>query len=308
MSWTAQQIYEMAIDLIDERESTGVIDAAKTREYLNKAPSLLTLWQSEIAKSGDFYKTKEISRKPITNMLGYTNGFDIQEHVDTDKSFECSGSAKAYHFEVDGPGTVYIEDYTNGWNTLATVTVPDTVTYFTAYKGVVTPTSGATKSRLRFSGSYFYRCVNRALFSQPFQADRVPDYQPWIKYDMPSDFKSVDAVITEFPDRQYAKDANYKLEGKDDFYINYYFEGKIRIVYKPVPVKITAMTQTLEIDDITAISGSYYLAMHFVAVEQNEELRRFFKGKYDELKMESMIKQPLGVQQIIDIYGIADEG
>ena len=300
---TAEQIFERAMDLMDKRNKTGAIDPTKTLRYKVRTPNILTQWQTEMSKQGDLYNTFEISNTPITNLLGMISGFDIQEFKGTDLYFEGQGQARAYYFEVDNPGIVYIEDYTSGWNTLATITVPDTVTSFTAYKGLVTPTSGATKSRIRASGTYYYRIINRALYDIPFQSDRIPDYKPWVKHQMPDDYKSVDQIINEYPDRQYQKDSTFKWEGRKDLYINYYYVGKVRIVYKPIPVPITDLTQILEVDDITAETAAYFLSAHLLLVEDPASAS-FFNERFIELKAETSLKQPASIQDIVDIYGM----
>lgn len=295
------------MDLISKRSPNGTIDAGKTATYKARSPGILTLWQNIISRTGDLYNTLEISNSPIPNMFGLMIGFDIKEHGATspltDLIFETPGMAKSYYFEVDGPGTVYVEDFTIGWNVLATITVPDTVTSFTPYKGVVIPTSGATKSRLRFSGSYYYRTVNRALFAIPFQPSRVPDFKPWVKHSMPSDFKSVDQIIEEYPDRQYSKQVGTKWEGRRDLYINYYYVGKVRIVYKPVPITISDLSQTLQVDEISSMSGAYFLAAHLLLIEDPASAS-FFNGMYEELKLEASLKQPATESAIVDIYAI----
>lgn len=260
-----------------------------------------------MAKSGDLYSTFEISNSPIPSLYGLISGFDIQEYGKTsplaDLTFEAVGKTLAYYFEVDGQGTVYIEDYTTQWNTLATINVPDTVTSFTSYKGVVTPTAGATKSRIRFSGPYYYRTVNRALFGIPLPLSRVPDYKPWFRVTMPSDFKSIDTIIDEFPDRQYTKDSTYKWEGHRDLYINYYYVGKVRVVYKPVPITITDLTQTLQVDEVTSMSGAYFLASHLLLIEDPDSAN-FFQQMFEALKLEAQMKQPASEAAIVDVYGV----
>lgn len=308
---TAQQIFERACDFMDKRNPNGVIDPTKTARYKARTPNILTQWQNEMSRNGDLYSTFEISNTPVANLLGLTTGFDIKEFIGTDLTFEGQGQARAYYFEVDAPGTIYIEDYTNQWNVLATITVPDSVKSFTPYKGTVIPTSGSTKARIRASGTYYYRIVNRALYAIPFQQDRIPDYRPWVKHQMPDDFKSVDQIIDEFPDRQYAKDTTYKWEGRKDLYINYYYVGNVRVIYKPVPIPITDLTQVLQIDDITADTAAYFLAAHLFLVEDPASAS-FFNGRFLELKVEASMKQPASIQDIVDVYsmdgGVYDQG
>ncbi len=300
--YTAQDIFNITADLIDERLANGTINATTTAVYKARTPGILNLWQSENVNNGDLYKTHEISNTPIPNLLGLTSGFDIKEFIGTDLTFEGQGQPKAYYFEADAPCTVYIEDFTTQWNTLATITVPDSITSFTAFKGIVTPTDGSTKCRIRATGQYYFRIVNRALFGVTFQADRIPTYRPWVMHQMPDDFKSIDQIIDEVPDRQYTKETSYKWEGRKDLYINYYFIGNIRIVYKPVPVQITALTQTLEVDEVTSMSAAYFLAAHLLTEDPNSA--SFFNQRYLELKALSNTKTPASIQDIIDVYSM----
>lgn len=295
------------MDLISKRSPNGTIDAGKTATYRARSLGLLTLWQNILSRTGDFYSTFEISNSPIPSLYGLITGFDIQEYGKTqpitDLTVETPGKAFSYYFEADGQGTAYIEDYTTGWHTLATIVIPSTVTNFTSYKGVVVPTSGATKSRIRFTGPYYFRTVNRALFGMPLDPAKIPDYKPWYKVTMPNDFKSVDTIIDEVSDRQYTKDSTYKWEGRKDLYINYYYAGKVRIVYKPVPIVISDLAQTLQLDEITSMSGAYYLASHLLLIEDPASAN-FFQQMFEQLRLESNIKQPVSEAKIVDVYGI----
>jgi hypothetical protein len=264
--------------------------------------------QKELIRQGDNFKTYEVARKPVTNLFGYTSGHDIKEYDGvTSLELECSGSAKTYYFESDSNGgTAYIEDYTGTWNTLATVNLVNTTLGFIAYRGSVTPTAGATKSRIRFSGSYYYNVVNYALFSLAFESGKQPIFRPWVPITLPTDVKMIDKVITEYPERQYALDSFYKIEyngSVQTLYLDYYFEGKVRVQYKPITTVPTAMTDVVSVDDVTATAICYYLAMNFVATEQNEYLTGLFKSQYERAKGEAMFKQPMGTTDIIDFYG-----
>jgi hypothetical protein len=300
---TAKQVFEITMDLIDERLDSGLISESDTKSYEVKTPGLLTILQAELVKQGDIYSTFDISNKPVENILGFSSNFDIQEFEGNELTFEANKPARSYYFEVDGPGTVYIEDYTAGWNTLKTIAIPDTVKSFTPYKGVVTPTVGATRSRIRFAGTFYYRTVNRALFSIPFQEERVPTYRPWVKKQMPDDFKSVDEIINEYPSRQYAKDASYKWEGKRDLYINYYYNGNIRVVYRPVPSSILAITDQMQVDDVTAKTiVPYGLAAHLLLTE-NPDSANYFQQRFEELKRLASQQQTASEEMITNLYG-----
>ena len=319
MSTTVNQVFNITMDLIDERTDAGTLTDSDVVSYRVKIYNLLNLLQAELLKQGDVFSEYEISNKPIENKLGYKSGFTVEQFIGTDISFTTNSAIKAYYFEADNVGTVYIEDYNGAWNILDTITTTVTSSGFLPYKGIVTPSSGATESRIRFSGTNYYRNVNRALFNVPFaSSSNVPDYRPWVKKTMPSDFKGVDQIVSEYVDLandvygQYAKDANYKWEGRNNLYIDYYFDGNIRITYHPVPELLTFsgsgdsstdLNQTLIVDDITARTIlPYGLAAHLLLTE-NSASASFFNQRYEELKFEGTRQQPASAEQIINIYG-----
>lgn len=303
MATTAEEIFEITMDLIDERQDNGTLNESDVISYRVKTPGLLTLLQSELIKQGEVFSTYEISNEPVENLFGLNSGFDVISFNGDDFIREANSPAKAYYFEVDRVGTVYVEDYNGAWNTLATIETTNTPDGFTAYKGVVTPSSGATKSRLRFSGSYYYRTVNRALFSIPFaSADDVPIYRPWVKKTMPDDFKSVSEIIDE-ECTSYSQSAGYKWEGRRDLYIRYNYVGNIRIVYRPVPSLISDIEDVMQLDDVTCRTVvPYGLAAHLLLTE-NADAASFFQQRYEELKRDASKMPPATIESIANVYG-----
>jgi hypothetical protein len=299
MSVTAQQVFEAVMAMADELSSTGTINPSDTDDYKYRTPAILSTLQAELIKPGDIFSTYEISHKPATIIAG---SFELLEYEGEELTVEGEGQAKAYYIETDGEGTIYIEDYTGAWNTLATITVPNTVTDFTAYSGVLTPTSGSTKTRLRFTGTYRYLVKNYALFSAPFQVARIPQYRPWFKATMPTDFKSVDQVVDE-ESNQYNVNSSYKWEGKSDLYIPWDFEGNIRIVYRPIPSTITAMTDTLQVDDVTARTLMVYGLGRELYKDENSDLYNHFKDQYQVAKSEASKAPPSTETTIVNVYG-----
>lgn len=302
---TAQQVFEMTMAIADQLdESTGQINPTDTDGYKFRVPGILTTLQAELLKPGDIFSTFEYANKSVANLLGATAGHDYVEFLGTDINKEITGSAKAYYFEVSDDATVYIEDYTGSWNTLATVNCTPTSKGYTAYKGLVTPTPGATKSRIRFSGANRYIFTNYALFSAPFATSNdVPTYRPWVKVQMPEDFKSLEQIINEYPQRQYAKDTAYKWEGKGSLYINYYYEGNIRIVYRPIPGIISTINDTLQVDDVTARTLLVYGLGMELFKEESDIAYAHFKKRFNELKALSLIDKPASEQMIVNLYG-----
>lgn len=305
MSTTAQDIFYDVRALLDEFSDEGIITPDADVADLNaKSIRFIDMAQKELYKSGKLYKKFEITNTAYENALGRTSNFNMVEYTGTPQYYPEAGVvARAYYFEVDGEGTVTVQEQHGGaWVDLITVTVPNTVTSMTAYKGVITPSTAGNLIRLKFGGTYYYKHQNRCLFTAPFSASRVPDYRPWIKVEMPADFRAVDSIVNEYPERQYAQVLTHKWEGFRDMYINYFYEGTVRVVYKPVPTTVTAMTQTLEIDDITAKAIAYYVAARLAPFE-NTSLVNFFEQKYMEMKVDSFIGMPTSIEDIVDCYG-----
>jgi hypothetical protein len=301
MSVTANDVFLITLSLSGDLDENGQPDDVDDLEV--RVPGILTILQAEHIKTGEIFNTFEIANKPVNNMLGLQSGHDYVEFLGEDIIKESVGSVKAYYFEVSDDAVVYIEDYTGLWNILDTVTCTPTSGGYTAYKGKVTPTTGATKSRIRFSGTNRYVFTNYAMFSAPFATnDDVPVYRPWVQKQMPTDFKSIDQITEEYPDMQYSKSPNFKWEGKNKLYIDYYYEGSIRIVYRPIPAAITAMTDVLQVDDVTARSVlPWGLAMELY--KDDDTKFAYYRDRYQEMKSASMPRQLASEQQIVNMYG-----
>jgi hypothetical protein len=305
---TGQDIFNMAIDFMCKRDVAGTIEPNKVERYKVRTPSILTAWQSTVARIGNLYKTYSFACKPFENKLN--DSTEVIRYEGTDKTYEYDGVCYAYSVTVDvegntgNSGIIYIEDYTTVWNTLATISLT-TATTATNYKGVVTPTASATKSRIRLSSdtgsgdNCTYLAYNMAMFDVKMQSGQVPEYAPYIKYSMPSDFKSIDQVIDISADNY--TEGTYRWENTKDLYVSKDYEGVIRIVYRPIPTTITALTSTIEVDAQLAVSGAYYLATHLLLVEE-PTMSSYFEQKYNELISLELRPKPARTIKITDVY------
>lgn len=73
----------------------------------------------------------------------------------------------------------------------------------------------------------------------------------YVKYDMPEDFNGIDFIVNQDSNYNYNKVAMYKAEG-NSLYVPNNFKGTLKVVYKPEPSIITALTDTLLIKKSTA--------------------------------------------------------
>ena len=152
---------------------------------------------------------------------------------------QCVGG-QAYYFEVDNPATIYIEEEVSGtWTLRDTITVPESVVSFTAYKGVIPLASTSNSVRMRFSGSYPYNIRNRAFFANLFaSASKVPDYTPYVTYIMPSDFYEIDKVINTTDNQIYNDTLDYRRVGRREIVFSYDTKGEIDAHYFKYPVNL----------------------------------------------------------------------
>jgi hypothetical protein len=275
------------------------------------------MFQKEVMKAGKEPKTFEVSCFRKKNLLGDLGqyGYIVENNADT-QEYTAQG-ASCFYFEVDGDCRVTLQEdgvdlngyyvFNNGEVTAfsgeISLSVPTGTTSFLSCKGVFTAASTTSNITMSFTGDYYYRHNNRALSPYKFAtADKVPDFKPWYKINMPSDFHSRTQIIQETDPWQYSESNNHKWEGNKELFVLFSFEGIIRFKYIPVPVEITALSQSLEIDDYIAQAGAYYLAEHFALADQNDTLAARCRDKYTELKVEAMMKEPLAVSEIVDVY------
>lgn len=314
---TARNIFEKSISIIDELSDSGVVSDSQVREYRSRAPYLLDMFQKEVVKSSDLTKTFEMSFTRKKNLLGDLNHFGVIIENNGEIQSYSADKVKCFYIEVDGDCTLTFTengtpisgkyafnggpetDFVGSFN----ITVPQGTTSFLPVKGTLNTFGGNTTMSL--SGEYYFKHNNRALCSNKYpSASKVPDFKPWVRIEMPDDFKSRTQMVNEYSPWQYEEGGNHRWEGNKDLYVLFSYEGLIRIKYVPVPTDITSLDQVLEIDDITAQAGAYYLAEHFAISDMNEELANMCKSKYRELKQQAMFKAPLSNSEIIDVYPI----
>jgi hypothetical protein len=106
MSYTGTEIFDRAIAILDELSDTGAVVDSQIKEYKYRAPYLLDLWQKEMAKSGDFFKTFELSCFRKNNLLGDVSqmGKIIENNGET-QEYSAVG-AHCFYLEVDGDCTL----------------------------------------------------------------------------------------------------------------------------------------------------------------------------------------------------------
>lgn len=306
---TVQSVLDDAKSLIDEYVVDGVPISSDT-DYMKSLEAngirYINMGLREIYKESKYFKSFEISNKRIPNLLGDLSQFDKVDFTGEDKSYPENGNgvvgAKAYYFEVDSDATVYIEEYNGAtWDTLDTIDVVTDVP--SRQKGLITATNSAYPIRMRFSGTTFYRHENRCLFSYPFKASAIPDYRPWIPVTLPDDFGEIDEIICESPVRQYNQDGNYKKEGFDTLYINYFFEGTLRVIYSLQVTEVTQVTDAITVPNPIALEFLNNFVAARSALKFNPAVAEYYDSKAEGLRFMAKGTSPATEEQITDVLG-----
>lgn len=267
---------------LDEATKKGVdLPITKNADYRDKFNYFLDLAQKYVAGIVKIPASFQVTQFPIDNLLGNGQGFEMKQYKPGEDITLTVTGAKSYYFEMDNIGTVVI--LVNG---IQVMTIDNTTKKsFTAYKGNITPTPGDNDIvELIFTGSYLYNYRNVALYQYAFPEDSdVPDYTPYLTYDMPSNFMSFDNIINKTDPKVYEAFVNYKWENNKKVILSYDDKGSFDIHYFKYPADISTDASddtVLEIED-KAIDLVVLQAGIKATAADNEELSRYLQNLYD---------------------------
>lgn len=240
------------LQIIREYSNAGkIIEPSRNRDYLLSMPDLFNHAMEELATQGlDITKQFDVSINNPVNMLGLIEWNETKYHDKQDEEFYGTG-AKAYSFQVGGTATIYVEEQINGvWTEKSKIDHVSTAgSGFVTYTGF-TNADSANLVRIKFSGSYYYPFRWVAMFDQTLETPIK--FEPYVPYEMPSDFYKLKSVTSTFPERQFGDYAAYKIEknrSKTIIYINWYEKGEVRINYYAYPAKLAVDNNNLNIND-----------------------------------------------------------
>ena len=299
MATTGTQVITHAKALLDNYTEDGVpIVDSEIVDFLASALIHVDKGQKELYNLGEYRKSIEISAYSVENKLGCQ--FEVVDFIGDDQYYPNESGIpdiKSYCFEADMTHEVVIQELEGGsWVDLVTKNGTDLA--MTQYKGNLTPSTESNNIRMKFTGTTYYRHMNRALFIPQFQDDAsVINYSSRVEYTLPTDFKKLDEVIE---DPLTNTRTNYSIESQR-FYYDYDFSGLIRINYMPIPTSITLATQTLEIDDIACEALGFYVAAWLAPYERQSMFNALY-GKYEELRSMLIITQPKPEEKIVNAY------
>jgi hypothetical protein len=294
-----------ALSLMAEYSIDGIeISAAENADYLNRMNRFADTSQKEIAQVKKIPAVKYISQNMVPNQLGQLYAFELKQKRDTDL-IETAVGSKAYYFEVDNLATIYIEERTSsGWVVLKTIT-NTTKNQFAKYKGLIQATNPSADIRIRFSGPYIYNTKNRCLYAYPFPSDEdVPEYSPYVKYEMPIDFMELQKVIHVKDSMAYGQMIDYYWETKRTFVANYFHNGSFQIHYFRYPQTITKDTpDTYEFEvDIEAQELIPFFLGARALMDENQTLAIQLMNEYQTKLSRLYTPEDFGITTITQNY------
>lgn len=234
-----------------------------------------------------------INHKPLANLLTEST-FSPVEKID-DLTYEAEG-AKAYYFEADGNGVVYLEKYdesTEEWSIFGEITLKSNKT-FVPYKGFIKELGSfvSGRVRLRFTGEYIYSVKNVSLYQYLYSADLadIPVYEAYTRYDVKklvTDFMALCCPPIAEAGENTLLNQEYEQEGDSVILLPYNKRGVYKILYEHRPTAIentgstTEDTQELDLDD-ELCSIMPILVAAYVWIEDEPEKSQYYMNLYRE--------------------------
>ena len=247
---TVSELYESVARLGFE---TGLEDSSSFFYASNRA--ILEVNRIRPATS-----TYVIHHRPLRNALA--SDFSVIEKTD-ELVFE-SENVRAYYFECDGNGIVYVESYDESaekWILISAISLiaeRTSVRSFAPYRGLIRKDGAFVtgRIRLRFSGEYLYSVRNVALYRELYsdRTEDIPAYERYTRYDLSAlcpDFLSLSAPPRTEDDHYMLPGCWYDVENNRVILLPHDGKGVYKILYHRMPTPLVYTDDPLE--DQTAI-------------------------------------------------------
>lgn len=231
-----------------------------------------------------------INHKPMKNLV--EGGFNPIERSE-DLIYEAE-NAKAYYFQADGIGRVYIERLNTGTNNWVMVDTFEMTgaRRFTEYSGFIRAGKEFITGpvRLRFSGEYLYSVKNVAMYEHIYSdnAADIPAYEAYTRYDMTAlaeDFLTLSTPpITE--DEEYKKlSGDYDLEGGRVILLPYSVTGCFKVLYNRRPKELIAKGLAQDDEDVIDLDEELcsllpVLIASFIWLEDEPDRAQYYYSQY----------------------------
>ena len=180
----------------------------------------------------------QINHRPLDNLLG--SGFAAHERW-REIIFEAT-DARAYYFECDGNGTLYIEkESEGGWSRIKIIPLESGGTFKKYYGFIKDGTEFVNgRVRLRFAGEYLYTVRFVAMYEHIYSASEedIPHYEPFTRYDLSTladDFIALNTDPIDSVEGVRLTDREYDVEGGQVILLAHDAPGCYNVSYRRAP-------------------------------------------------------------------------
>ncbi len=256
----------------------------------------------QVCKVRPLVKRCVINHKSLANLLEEDTFSPFEKEEDV--VFEAD-NAKAYYFEADGNGLLYLEAYdaeNSTWQIFEEITLQSNQV-FVPYKGFVKKQGEfvSGRVRLRFTGEYLYSIKNIALYGQLYsgEAADIPAYAAFTRYDvkqLAEDFLALccPPILEEAENRLLNQE--YEQEGDSVILLPHDRRGVYKVLYQHKPTAIvntgatTEDTQEIDLDD-ELCSLMPLLVASYVWMEDEPEKAEYYMALYRERVQEIVVSR-----------------
>lgn len=309
------QVRKSTLKLLDEFSSRGSIQSpSKVVDYGFKIQQIVNESIMELASTtAKLPKTLLVPHSPVKNTLADDTS-SIKTHLPGVDFSITLGNAGSCVFESTGPATIIIEESSDGstYVPLETITIASTVTTFTEYKRLITPSLSTNTIRLRFTGDYVYLFRNYILYQYSFPDEAsIPSHAPWRKIATPDDFLDLNYVEITRDARQYLPYSNLIKTPENELFVNNLesaCEFKIHYWRKPNLLTFTDVQETddalvIDLRDDAALIICYNCTGTIMNSEnQTEHPGDSFLKKYTEKRMNLISSTASHVSSLSNLY------
>lgn len=241
-----------------------------------------------------------INHKPLTNLIRRNTFLPIEKTEDL--TYEAD-DAKAYYFEADGNGVMYLEMYcanSEEWTILGEVSLKSKQ-IFVPYRGFIKEQGSfvSGRIRLRFSGAYLYSVKNVALYQHLYsdEAADIPAYEAYTRYDVKKlvpDFMALCCPPIKEEEENTLLNQAYGQEGDSVILLPYEKRGVFKVLYehRPTAIENTGATvddtQELDLDEELCALMPLLVAA-YVWIEDEPEKAEYYMNLYRERVQEIVV-------------------
>lgn len=307
---TMQAVRDASYKLLNEYQTvTGNVDL----NVVQRVDEQINLCYWEIATKDKVSASFWIAQFPINNLLYPSTqdandwggqccggGMYVTDSYQSTPLTYAAASACSYFFEVDNACNVDIYEYsaagTGATATLQTLTI-SAVSIFTQYVGFITALSAGDTIQLAFyvSGGTF-DVKNVALYSFSFSGvtASIPYYQPWVEYQIPTDFYAINRMRYRYYN-DYRTFSDYRIDnGVDNVWkllVPRDYRGELVFDYWRMPSGVTTAVNTFEIRDAYAyiipwgVAGAIMMGNGFNA-RVGGMYMQYYEQKRDAIKLD----------------------